>query len=175
MRNYLMRNFLFFFLLIITYNSIGKNYEFFNIKNQLELINSDDSIPIIFVFANNPCCHDCFLKLNKYILGLKKNIQLNFKVFLLLRNEESIVSRKLNKIYFTDYFNCDSVFFSPINSANSTKSNNFIDYFLKYKIKTVPSLLIINKEKEYYIDYRQMFHSDGILPNFEIILEKLTS
>ena len=129
-------------------------------------------VPVILVFANLPCCHDCFMKLNEYFNHLREN-KFTFILILIIKTEDNIIIRKLSVNYFKDLIKVDSIFFDFNQEINGDASKQDYSYFKYYKIINTPSILIVNKDKETFIPYKLIFIADKRYTSSNIIEDAL--
>ena len=129
-----------------------------------------DSIPTILVFAQNPSCHDCFLKLEKKLAELRKTMK--FKVWLLICSTDNTTNRKLERKHFKDLLTCDSVFFNKRADNGSLADSSFFAY---NQITATPSVLLHFKQKEILLRLDSLKSRNyGIIKDklFEVTSEK---
>lgn len=112
-----------------------------------DVLNQDVFLPdvensvLIFVFARNPSCHDCFLRLEKKLKSLRQN-DTTIKVFVIINTQNNAISRKLDRNHFKEVITVDSVFFDNIENYVSTDTAKRQSLFKKFDVLATPAVLI---------------------------------
>ena len=150
-----MRKYLFIFVLnLFTLKFVfTEEINLGNIRgNKLNYTFTSDSIGFC-IFVKNPCCHDCILQINKYILN--KSFLSNLKYFIILPNYSNIINRREEFNYFKEFFDIGSINFDYL--QNDQKS-----LFTKYNINLTPSILLIKGNKSIVIPNNRLFSSSKL-------------
>lgn len=127
------------------------------LKNDIVLSSSEDSVTIL-VFANNPCCHDCFLKLNKVLQQIKLSDS-PVRIYAVISTQSDIVSRKLGRNYFRDLIKVDSIYYDIIDNYVAQDSLKKQSLFGHYNIRYTPAVLLVFKDESIFISLKDLQNS----------------
>jgi len=146
-------------------------YDFWDNKLPLEEICSNSSNVVFFV-VDFLTCHECFLKMSKFLVDSSAFFK-NSKVVLLAVSNQSIAERKLYLRTFEKY--CKEYAENTYFLRMDTK---FFKYLFPDKFNSPSIVILKNNEKKLYIfAYKDLFASEdtNILPKAKDEIKNLLS
>jgi hypothetical protein len=159
---------LFAFLIIMAIQCCwSKSFVLADVKNNAVTITTKKNEISVFIFAQNPCCHLCFMKLNDRLAEIRENYS-KIKVYIVIEYQDDIVNRKLDINYFKELVDADSVYFDYNNKTITKDSTKFQSWFKYYKITSTPSVLLVLNNQEKYISFKNLKNS-----NYTILEDKI--